>query len=281
LKTLFLSLLMITVWAAAPAMAAEKTPSAYVIDIALTGEDAAANTVIVREGAEIAAKLMTPLFAGDIVFLRDPASRVVLETGAGLHVTVGAENMRFTVTGEIDTGDGSWSILAAIAGIFAGEGEQAPENMIARGGTLKVPAAVHGANLVLPRDRLALWWEGGKAPFTVRWTYGDADRVLATGVTERKLTVPVVADGARALPERFTLVISDAEQQKVQIRFRVAAALPDGPGGSRLARAAYLTSLDDGAWSIEALQQLAAEPSGAAGQLAGHIAAGWRWKGAK
>ncbi len=58
-----------------------------------------------RKGAELEAKLMMPLYDGDVVFVREPESTVVLELGPEQQVTVGGDAPRFGVEGELPTGD--------------------------------------------------------------------------------------------------------------------------------------------------------------------------------
>ncbi len=155
------------------AVRAEETPAGYVVAVTLAGEDASAKTAVVRQGKELPAKLMMPVFAGDVVFLRDAASRIALELGQGNTVEVGGSLARYNVEGEIPTGDDAWSIFKAIGTVLAGDGEEIPENMAAKGdeAELKMPLAVHGANFIVVGERnLWLAWTGGKAPFL-----GDAD----------------------------------------------------------------------------------------------------------
>lgn len=278
-KALLLSVLMIFVGALV-AVAEDIVPAGYVTSVALVGEDATAKTVIVRDGAELPARIMMPVFAEDIVFLRDAGSRIIIETGDGKKVEVGGSVMRFTVTGEIDTGDGTWGIISAIGGVFAGDEEPAPENMVSKGGTLKMPVAVRGTNILL-KGRRTLWlgWEGGKAPFTVSLAGESGETIMAERLasSETEITLPDKVGG------KFTLVLRDAEQQKVQLRFRFADALPENAPQSVdtiadvLARAAWLTGQGDGAWSIEAAQLLKANGSEAAQALLGKITGGWRY----
>ncbi len=262
------------------AVAGDRTPAGYVTEISLSGEDAAAKTVIVRDGGEIAAKLMMPVYDGDIVFLREAASRIVLETGGGMTVRIGGSVMRFAVTGELDTGDSTWGIIAAIGGVFSGDDEPAPENMVSKGGTLKMPMASRGSNMVL-KSRQALWlgWEGGTAPFTVSLAGEGGETRLAAELsgTEAEIVLPA------AVKERFTLVVRDAEQQKVQVRLRLAERLPEGAppasasAAGTLALAAWLTGQGEGTWRIEAAQMLHGSTAAAAPALLDKIRTGWRY----
>lgn len=276
MKALLLSLLMIVSGAGAAA-AADKTPAGYITDIVLTGADEAAKTVVVRDGVEIAGKLMMPLYAGDVVFIREPASAVGIETGAGKQVTLGADLRRYPVDGQIDTGDSAWGILGAISEVFAGEGGQAPENMVSKGGDLKMAAIVRGTNMIAT-GRKVLWlgWDGGTAPYAVSLAGGSGERVLARDVAGLSAEV--------ALPEgagqRFTLIVRDARQQAVKIKIKVVEAAPGASGQSmakRLAAAARLTGEGKGEWSLEAAQQLNDLKNGAASALLDKVRTGWRY----
>jgi hypothetical protein len=281
-KLLLFSLLII-VFGAGHAMAADRTPAGYVMEMSLAGEDATAKTVIVRDGGEIAAKLMMPVFDGDIVFLRDAASRLGLEMGDGKAVQVGGSVMRFTVRGELNTGDSTWGIIAAIGSVFAGEDEPAPENMVSKGGTLKMPMAIRGTNLVL-KGRRTLWlgWEGGKAPFSINLAAVGGETELDTGISGNGAEIALPDDAN----DKLTLVVRDAEQQKVQVKLRFAGALPEGgppetaSTTGNLALAAWLTGQDDGAWSIEAAQRLRDIQTDASSLLIDKIRTGWRFSAA-
>ncbi len=278
MKALLISLLTILMVPMALA-AAPQAPAGYLVSIKLAGEDAAVKTVVVRDGTELAGKLMMPLFEGDVVFVRDPASAVGIELGDGTTMTLGQGVARFEMKGEIDTGDGTWGILSAIGGVFADEDQQAPENMAAKGASLKMPMAVRGTNL-LSRDRKSLWltWEGGKAPFAVSLETASGETPLLADVSSNSAAVPIETVKA----EKFTLIIRDAEQQKLPLRFRLAAQLPAGlpvTGSSQaslLAAAAWLSGHKG--WSIEAAQVLQAAGTDAALALRDKIAGGWTYQ---
>ena len=282
MKHVIVSLLIILGLAADAARASEANPASYIVEVQLNGEDARIGTAVVRSNAELPPRLMMPLLANDEVFLRDPTSRIDIETGDGETIVVGAGRMRVRISGEIDTGDSTWGIIAAIGGIIAGDGEQAPENMVAKGGDLKVPMALRSGNLLLPgRRQLWLGWSGGEAPFAVSLVLDGAETQLATGVAGNAtgLVLP------ETLPKRFGLVIRDGRQHLVQMRFRFSdAPPPEVPGTSGktgtittpLAQAAFLTGQQDGAWTVEAAQILKASGTPAADALLARIQAGWK-----
>ena len=255
-------------------VAAAGTPSGYVVEIALAGADAKAGTVVVRDGKEIPAKLMMPLFDGDVVFLRDVNSRIGLELGDGRTLELGGGLTRFALDGEIDTGDSTWGILGAIGAVFAGEGEQAPENMAAKGGSLKVPMAVRANRIAVERRSLWLGWQGGTAPYAVVLEKPGGEETLASGIAAEALELAL----PQSAGERFTLSLRDSAGERVQLRIRRVGRLPDGARTIKgaLATAAWLTAQDDGAWTIEAAQMLRTQNTGAAAALLDRIAAGWR-----
>jgi hypothetical protein len=280
-RTIASFLIAMVLWAI-PSLAQDGPPAGYVIEFKLAGEDASAKTAIVRKGQELPPKLMMPVFSGDVVFLRDPDSRMVVELGGGELIELGTTLMRQDIAGEIDTGDGTWGIIAAIGNIMAGEDEQAPENMVARGGAIKLPMALREGNFLL-RGRRNLWlgWTGGKAPYSVALVAEGTETVLARDVQgdSGEFVLPEV------VPDKFTMVLRDAERQTVQARFRLADQHPELPKGMAgksasatraLVAAAWLTSRDGGAWTVEAAQMLHAIGNESAMALLARIQAGWK-----
>ncbi len=280
-RHVFVSLLIILGLTAGVARAAGSTPAGYIVEILLIGEDKDRGTAVVRNKADLQPKLMMPLFAGDAVYVKDAKSHILIETGGGETITVGASSMRVEISGEIDTGGGTWNILAAIGGIFAGDDGQAPENMVAKGGGLKMPMARRNGNLLLAgRRKLWLGWLGGTAPFTVALMDQGVETQLASGITATAtdLVLP------EKMPDRFGLVLRDAAQQQVRLRFRFAGRLPRFEEEllpsvtSRLAQAAFLTGQADGAWTVEAAQVLREGGGPAADALLAHVQSGWKLK---
>lgn len=278
MKPILLSMLMILM-AAAGAAAEDRAPAGYLVKLQLAGADAAAKSVVIRNGGEISAKLMMPLYDGDVVFVRDPKSSVGVELGDGTIMTLGQGLARFELKGEIDTGDGTLGILTAIAAVFSGEGEQTPENMAAKGASLKMPMAIRGSNIIIAgRDRLWLAWEGGKAPYRIAYVRVNGHVLKISGPIDS--TVGGVSIGP-TIGNRFSVVITDSEGQKLQVRFRFADALPEDlpvtgtSHASFLAKAAWLTS--QYGWSVEAVQMLHEANTDAALALRDRIVAGWSY----
>ena len=279
LKAILLSMLMILM-AAVGAAAEDRAPAGYLVKMQLAGADAVAKSVVIRNGGEISARLMMPLYDGDVVFVRDPESSVGVELGDGTTLTLGQGLARIELKGEIDTGDGTLGILTAIAGVFSGEGEQTPENMAAKGGSLMMPMAIRGSNIILSgRKRLWLSWEGGKAPY-------DIALQKVNGQALKVMTIESATFGEVAIEpsigQKFSVVITDSEGQKLQLRFRFADALPaelpvtGTSQASLLARAAWLTA--QYGWRIEAVQMLHDAQTDAARALRDRIVSGWVYK---
>jgi hypothetical protein len=249
---------------------AEQTPAGYVMSVELHGEDAAQKTAIIREGKELPPKLMMPLYAKDVIFLRDGESRIGIEFDGGTEKEIAGANARFEVKGEVATGDDAWSLISAVAAVIGGdEGEAVPDNMVARGSAneLKIPMAVHGANFLVG-DGAPLWlaWSGGKAPYTVVVEAGgrstEHDKIA---VQELEFAPPPPST------KRFTVTVKDAEGRAATVVMRYHNGLPQ-PGSSfkgklpqgeakGLVYAAWLTGLHDGDWSIEAAQLLRKRPA--------------------
>src|SRR5688572_15223986 len=80
--------------------AATESPAGYVVSLALAAGDREA---IRRKGHGLEPTLMMPLFAGDVVQLRDPASRMDMEVAGGKRVVLKAA-VQYQVSGEIPIG---------------------------------------------------------------------------------------------------------------------------------------------------------------------------------
>ena len=263
---------------------AAQAPAGYVVEVSLAGEDLAAKTAIIREGKELAPKLMMPVYSGDVVFVRDGASRVTIEVGGGDTVDIGGDLLRYNVSGEIPTGDDAWSVLTAIGSVLAGEEDTIPENMVSKGGGLTVPLAVRGSNFIAKAERkLWLAWQGGTGPFTVSMKSGDKEISLPpTDAREIEFPIPVESK------DRFAITIRDAAQQVATLRFRFREDIPAlpvnlrraSPGPSALAQvsATWLATLDNGAWTVEAAQILHAriDKDQAAAALLARMVQGWK-----
>ncbi len=282
MKTI-LAFLLALVLSAAPATA-QQAPAGYVVSVALAAGD---KTAIVRSGRELAPKLMMPLYDGDVVFLRDQASRVTVEVGDGDRVEIGGGHSRYEIKGEIATGDDAWAIISAITEILGGEDtEQVPENMVAKGvgGALKLPMAVPGPNFLMRGERkLWLAWTGGKAPFKVIVEVDGRARVF-DAIREREFTVDVPAGDHK----RFEIIIKDTANGLSRTTFRFRDRIPDPPETltgaapgettSALAHAAFLTTIHEGDWTVEAAQLLhrRAREDEAAAALLDKIVRGWK-----
>lgn len=270
-----------------PRAFADATPGAFITVIDLRGADLAAGTAVRRGGEELQPRLLMPLFAGDEVFLRDAQSRIVLESETGAETEVAGAGARFEVKGEGAASGGFWSMLGAVADAVSGQdGEVAPDNMMSRDteDAITVPMAVRGGNHVVT-DGKPLWlaWRGGKAPYRLSIAAGESVTVN-DNITAREISFEV-PDPA---PRRIKVTIEDAGGRRATILLKTGGkrpeppfAAPRGSSGSaaqHLAYAAWLTSIDEGSWSVEAARLLAREADGnpAAALLLRRIADGWK-----
>ena len=256
--------------------AAQKAPAGYVVSLDLSGAD---RTALARDGQKLAPKLMMPLYDGDVVLLRDPKSRVGIETGAGERIDVGGTRPRFEVKGEFPTGGDASAVMSALASEL-GKAE------VAQGGAeaLKLPMAVRGPNFLVKSDRpLWLAWTGGTAPFKVIVEVDGRARVHGA-IRERSFAVDVPETAGK----RFEIVIKDAANGLSRNTFRFRDRLPEPPAAlsaaargrtsAKLALAAWLTTLHEGDWSVEAAQILHDGAAGdqASAALLNRITAGWK-----
>ena len=112
---------------AAPTSATDREPVAHIVEIQLQGEDVVSGTAIVREGTEYKPTIWMPLYDRDIVFVRDPKSRVLIDYGTGGRAEVGQARMRLEISAETVHGGDTWGIISALGELLRGEeGEQVP-----------------------------------------------------------------------------------------------------------------------------------------------------------
>jgi hypothetical protein len=280
---------LMTGWADVPAYA-EKAVAGYILSIDLQGADKAEKTAILREGEEpLVPKLMMPLYEDDVVFLRDPASKIEIEGSDGTPRAISGKNARYKLSGEVATGDDAWSLLTAVAAVIGGEEEQAiPDNMASRGdeNKLEIPMAVRGPNFITA-DTRKLWlaWSGGKGPYKV---IVDVDGRAKTYDKIREQEFEFETPPAEA--QRFTVTVKDSEARitNVVLRYRKGLPVPNEgfkgklPEGEAkdLVYAAWMTGLHEGDWSIGAAQILRALPEDntEAKLLLAKIVGGWKYE---
>ncbi|MBL8907179.1 MAG: hypothetical protein JNM20_10930 [Rhizobiales bacterium] len=271
----------------APPFAADREPVAHIVEVELAGEDVVKGTAVVREGAEHKPQIWMPLYDGDIVFVRDAKSHILVDYGAGGRVEVGGKSMRVTVSAETAHGGETWSLITAIGSLLAGEeDEEVPANLISKGeeSVLQVRAANRTPNSLV-RDDQPVWvaWSGGAAPFAVALDTGGKETSLApSGEREARFEIPKDAG------QRMTLIITDAGKRSVRVPFRLREALPAVPDGisgvnspeglAPVLVAAWLAGQDDGAWRLEAVRMLRNADAGKPEfkRLSDALLAGWR-----
>lgn len=249
----------------APSFAADREAVAHIVEIELAGEDLAKGTVVVREGTERKPQIWMPLYDGDVVFVRDPKSRVLVDYGAGGRVEVGGKAMRVAVSSETAHGGETWGLITAIGSLLAGEDdEEVPANLISKGeeNALQVPGANRTPNNILRSDA-PVWvaWSGGAAPFTAVLDAGGKESALPLN-GERDVSFDIPKDAG----QRVALIITDAGKRSVRVPFRLRDKLPAPPadisggnlpeGLSLALLAAWLAGQDDGAWRLEAVRIL-------------------------
>jgi hypothetical protein len=244
--------------------AEDARPAGYIIATELQGPDQQAGTVVIRDGAELKPKIWMPLFAGDVVFLRNPASHVTLDMGDGGRVELGGALLRYEAKGEIATQDDAWSIITKIGAILASnEDTVVPENLASKGDAALISlGAGNGPNLILAGDApVVLAWKGGAAPFRVTASVGARTHDIAeTG--DRLVAFAIPADAIKA----FDVTISDAKGMTRRVPFRIRNSLPDAPASLAAAGpsaefdevllAGWLAERPRGAWRFEALRRL-------------------------
>jgi hypothetical protein len=270
----------------APASAADREPVAHIVEIHLQGEDLTKGTAIVREGAELKPAIWMPLYDRDIVFIRDPKSRVLVDYGTGGRAEVDQTRMRLEISAETAHGGDKWGIISALGELLMGEeDEQVPTNLVAKGddGTLSVPIANRTPNYVVA-NAAPIWieWTGGAEPFTVtREADGKVQPIAETKDRLVKFTLPADAG------QRVVLKIVDSKKRSVRVPLRVRENLPAMPADlagdtSRdlqpALTAAWLAQQDDGAWRIEAARMLrnAQDNNAALKRVGDALFAGWR-----
>jgi len=264
-----------------PAWAA--TPAGYVVEAELP--DGAGSGAVIRNGVELPARLLMPVYEGDVVFVRGDAGRIVVELGEGETVVVGPDMPRLEVRGEIATGDDAWSLLDALAAALSGDSDETPENMAARGdpSTIIVAASGRGRNLLpLGLGEVGLQWSGGTGPYRVSLEGTGGKTVLA------ETAEPVaVAPLAAATGEKFVITIEDSRGVSRRLRFAWREKTPEAPsallaraGGQAavLARAAWLAAAEDGAWALAAAENLRRNPfkDESSARLRSMILSGWK-----
>lgn len=263
---------------------AEPSAAAFITAIDLKGVDREVGTAIRRDGQELRPRLLMPLYAGDEIFLRDTGSRIALETEAGAETEVSGAGAPYRIADDSASGGGFWSMLGAVAEAVGGsDGDVVPDNMMTRDtdDVITVPMAVRGANPVV-NDGKPVWlaWRGGKSPYRVTISADDAVEMHA-GVEVQAFAFALPSTA----PRRLKVAIEDAGGRKANVLLKLSDRQPEPPfavnkaaPSAVLAKAAWLTSIEDGRWSIEAARLLRVEQdaNSAAGLLLEQIGNGWK-----
>lgn len=245
------------------AKAEDIRPAGYIMAYELKGADAEKGTVVVRNGKELAPKLLMPLYDDDSVFIRDEASKITLSLAAEGNLQVSGKLMRKEIAGEMASGDDGFSIIEQIVAILTGKsGDDSFSVLVSKGGDeLKAPAAVRGRNYLLRDSRpLHIAWVGGEAPFTVQVDEGKGGKIVSQTARATEMSVAGIKGS------RFSVIVTDARKRKLRIAFEVKKALPKVPDKVKAREnqgevgAVWLAGRQNGAWRFEAVRQLRALP---------------------
>lgn len=266
---------------------AETLPSALITSLELKGKDSQSAAIMRNTGARDIPRLLMPLYEGDLIELREPESRVVIEHKSGaIQEFVGTLTNNNVVHGEGIESD-VWSVLAVIGTVFGGDSREVPpDNMMSRepNKDLDIPMASTRVNLIAQsKDPIFLKWTGGTFPFRI---YLKTDSVsLITISSERR---EVILDPPLFAGSRFTIIVEDSAGHVVVRQFRyVDDAMLDSykydkdyHGALRkVLEVAMLTSKDGGQWTVEAARLLYASgfKSSVEKALFEEIVSGWRF----
>lgn len=245
---------------AVAALAEEPRPAGYIMAYELKGADAEKGTAVVRNGKELAPKLLMPLYDDDSVFIRDEASSITLSLGKEGNLVVSGKRMRKVISGEMTSGDSGFSLIEQIFAILFGHGDDDSLSVLVAKGIdeMKAPMAAPGRNYVLRGAApLRVTWAGGEGPFTVTVAGGKA-----TTQTDRVVEIPAATLAA----PKFTVTVKDVRQRKLRIAFETRKTQPKVPQAVKArdekgeVAAVWLAAQKGGAWRFEAVRQLAALP---------------------
>ncbi|WP_119268654.1 hypothetical protein [Taklimakanibacter deserti] len=262
LKPFFCAVLLL-VGLCVPAAAEDPRPAGYIMAYELKGADAEKGTVVVRDGKELAPKLLMPLYDDDSVFIRDEASRITLNLAQEGNLVVSGKLMRKEIAGEMPSGDDGFDIIGQIAEIlFSHDDDDSLSVLVAKGGgEMKAPLAMRGRNHVLRNSQpLRVTWTGGEGPFTVLIDEGKGGKAFAE--TERVIEIPMARIGG----SKFAVIVTDARKRKLRIAFDLRKVAPKAPDKVKArenrgeVEAVWLAAQQNGAWRFEAVRQLRALP---------------------
>jgi hypothetical protein len=269
---------------AGPALAAETRVAGWVEPDPATGQPPTRAFELLRAGKKVAYG-EAGLQACDEIKLTDRAAtvRITLASAQRMRLDARTPSAKLPCTERGLLPD----IWAALGTVLAGADARADRAaaMASRGESsapmaLDVPAlAAPSARLVAGERSIYLRWVGGVGPFTVTLQERKTGRVVArqAGISAREVWLPK----ARIDPGNYRLELRQAAGQELlavaeeNLVVEPATALPaPAPALARaelpadvraIFRADQLVAFEDGRWTLEALQQVAAiKPSSAA-----------------
>ncbi|MGE0240476.1 MAG: hypothetical protein AB7F09_15990 [Parvibaculaceae bacterium] len=259
----FCAILLVALGLASPALAEGARPAGYIMAYELKGADAAKGTVVVRDGKELAPKLLMPLYDDDSVFIRDEASRITLSLAQEGNLVVSGKLMRKEIAGEMPSGDDGFDIIEQIADILFGhDGDDSLSVLVAKGGDeMKAPMAVRGRNhLVKDARPLRVSWTGGEGPFAVLVDDGQGGKPVSQSA--REIEIPLAGISG----SKFVVIVTDARKRKLRIAFDLRKAAPKAPPAVTARdthgklEAVWLAGQQEGTWRFEAVRRLRTLP---------------------
>ncbi len=269
-------LLLVLGFPGQPVLAQDSRPAGYIMAYELKGVDAEKGTVVVRKGAELAPKLLMPLYDDDAVFIRDEASKVTLSLAKEGNLVVSGKLMRKDIAGEMSSGDDGFTIIEQIVDILTGDGEDDSFSvLVSKGGDeIRAPMAVRGRNYaVRSQGPLRIAWTGGEGPFSVAVEGG---KPITRATPDIEIFTNTISGN------RFSVIITDARKRKLRIAFELKRALPKIPDKVKAREnhgevgAVWLAGQQNGAWRFEAARQLRAlAPEKATSDLIAALEKGW------
>jgi hypothetical protein len=257
-----------------------QAPQAWIVEVQPRVPASPLASGIARNGKEKPALLLEPLYAGDRLFARDPAARIVIETADRERITIDSLHPTYTVEGasgalastvEALSLTMKWANSAQLARVAR------PVDSIGRTTNDEAGNEENSNPMALlenTRDPLKiapiggpLWigWSGGKPPFRITLSDGSQEplSVLACEGHETSCPREVVLILPSPPPALATLTVVDATGSNVTRKLAAITEKAPPPVKADLADIDQLIAIveivDRGggrAWSLEAARRL-------------------------
>ncbi len=233
------------------------------------------NYAVVRGNETSGVKLLSQLFDGDKLVVRDPDAQIRLRMSSGDTVVVMASQSPFTVAARGTENTRFSNLVATMQDALTWwfDSPQYEVNLMPRNEAhrLSVPLLANTSPKVIAGNRrFALAWQGGTPPYVLMLRNVDSDEVLAK---VEGLTEPAAVLGEQALKKgRYEVTVTDDSETGVAVRHRFRAvsmdSVPLAPANEGLselpppvritAEAYWLAQQDGGAWRLESFMRLSA-----------------------